>query len=118
MRISDWSSDVCSSDLQAFDAERQAVLALLDRPDYHRSVTQPGYDAYPTAVVFAKLLTLSDEDVLRIAACVMAETLEAGSAVVEAVEIGRAHVCTPVTNAQLVCRLLLEKKKKDTHLRK
>lgn len=70
---------------QAFDAERQAVLALLDRPDYHHSVTQSGYDAYPTAVVFAKLLTLSDEDVLRIAACVMAETLEAGSAVVEAV---------------------------------
>src|SRR3546814_9984947 len=27
------------------------------------------------------------------------------------VEIGRAHVCTPVTNEQLVCRLLLEKKK-------
>src|SRR3546814_2713203 len=26
-------------------------------------------------------------------------------------EIGRAHVCTPVTNAPLVCRLLLEKKK-------
>src|SRR3546814_7933400 len=29
-------------------------------------------------------------------------------------EIGRAHVCTPVTNAHLVCRLLLEIKKKDT----
>src|SRR3546814_5801856 len=26
-------------------------------------------------------------------------------------EIGRAHVCTPVTNAQHLCRLLLEKKK-------
>src|SRR3546814_3358821 len=26
-------------------------------------------------------------------------------------ETGRAHVCTPVTNAQLVCRLLLETKK-------
>src|SRR3546814_4072243 len=25
-------------------------------------------------------------------------------------QIGRAHVCTPVTNAHLVCRLLLEKK--------
>src|SRR3546814_2904893 len=25
-------------------------------------------------------------------------------------EIGRAHVCTPVTNAQLVCRHLLAKK--------
>src|SRR3546814_7793357 len=24
-------------------------------------------------------------------------------------EIGRAHVCTPVTNAHLVCRILLEK---------
>src|SRR3546814_10759591 len=24
-------------------------------------------------------------------------------------EIGRAHVCTPVTNAHLVCRLLVEK---------
>src|SRR3546814_2020362 len=28
------------------------------------------------------------------------------------VQIGRAHVRTPVTNAHLVCRLLLEKKKK------
>src|SRR3546814_1520576 len=27
-------------------------------------------------------------------------------------KIGRAHVCTPITNAHLVCRLLLEKKKK------
>src|SRR3546814_4627122 len=26
-------------------------------------------------------------------------------------EIGRAHVCTPVTNAQLVCRLLLANNK-------
>src|SRR3546814_7519136 len=26
-------------------------------------------------------------------------------------KIGRAHVCTPVTNAHLVCRPLLEKKK-------
>src|SRR3546814_10868102 len=26
-------------------------------------------------------------------------------------ETGRAHVCTPVTNAHLVCRLMLEKKK-------
>src|SRR3546814_3608313 len=28
-------------------------------------------------------------------------------------EIGRAHVCTPVTNAHLVCRLLLEKNKQS-----
>src|SRR3546814_1107004 len=29
-------------------------------------------------------------------------------------EIGRAHVLTPVTNAHIVCRLLLEKKKTQT----
>src|SRR3546814_9769144 len=32
-------------------------------------------------------------------------------------EIGRAHVCTPVNNAQLVCRLLLEKKKNTQQLK-
>src|SRR3546814_5923185 len=30
-------------------------------------------------------------------------------------EIGRAHVCTPVTNAHIVCRLLLEKKTSNKH---
>src|SRR3546814_9022817 len=30
-------------------------------------------------------------------------------------QIGRAHVCTPVTNANLVCRLLLEQKKTITN---
>src|SRR3546814_2635164 len=29
----------------------------------------------------------------------------------DSLKIGRAHVCTPVTNAHLVCRLLLEKHK-------
>src|SRR3546814_1103211 len=29
-------------------------------------------------------------------------------------QIGRAHVCNPVTNAHLVCRLLLEKQNRTT----
>src|SRR3546814_2328151 len=33
----------------------------------------------------------------------------------EAEEIGRAHVCTPVTNAPLVCRLLLGKNTHSSH---
>src|SRR3546814_4730569 len=33
------------------------------------------------------------------------------------VQIGRAHVGTPVTNAQLVCRFLLEKTIKDTKIK-
>src|SRR3546814_8006396 len=32
--------------------------------------------------------------------------------------IGRAHVCTPVTNAHFVCRHLLDKKKRSTQERK
>src|SRR3546814_7833491 len=32
-------------------------------------------------------------------------------------EIGRAHVWTPVTNAHLVCRLLLEKKKQKNKIK-
>src|SRR3546814_7498357 len=32
-------------------------------------------------------------------------------------KIGRAHVCTPVTTAHLVCSLLLEKKKNHIQLR-
>src|SRR3546814_1809504 len=30
--------------------------------------------------------------------------------------IGRAHVCTPVTNSHLVCRLLLAKKPSHAHI--
>src|SRR3546814_7071630 len=42
-----------------------------------------------------------------------AELIDKGRAVEShlRIEIGRAHVCTPVTNAHLVCRLLLENKK-------
>src|SRR3546814_2271313 len=35
----------------------------------------------------------------------------AGDTARAATKIGSAHVCTPVTNAHLVCRLLLEKKR-------
>src|SRR3546814_9230676 len=31
-------------------------------------------------------------------------------------EIGREHVCTPVTNAHLLCRLLLSKKQLNSYL--
>ena len=72
---------------QEFRAEREQVLATLDRPDYHHTVAWPSGDAYQTAVVFTRLLTLSDDEVLRVAACVMAETLAAGSPLVEAVGV-------------------------------
>src|SRR3546814_5601568 len=37
------------------------------------------------------------------------EKLRAGEIAALVYEIGRAHVCTPVTNAHIVCRLLLYK---------
>src|SRR3546814_8183391 len=43
-------------------------------------------------------------------AAAMLVTLRLAGHLIET-RIGRAHVCTPVTNAQLVCRLLLEQKK-------
>src|SRR3546814_9201171 len=43
------------------------------------------------------------------------DAVESTRQALDADQIGRAHVCTPVTNAHLVCRLLLEKKKDTTH---
>src|SRR3546814_3371879 len=60
------------------------------------------------ASYFDRQENLDDPAVL--AAVADAEGLD-GAALAEAAtgdEIGRAHVCTPVTNAHLVCRLLLE----------
>lgn len=69
----------------AFETEREAVRQLLERdPASNGDVVRPGYDAYPTAEVFARLLELDDQQVLRVAAFAMAESLAAGSAMVEA----------------------------------
>ena len=68
----------------AFAEERKAVLALLDLPDYGHSVVRANGDDYRVAEVFATLLQRSDAEVMRVLAFVMAETLAAGTAVVEA----------------------------------
>jgi ParB family transcriptional regulator, chromosome partitioning protein len=71
---------------QAFDQERAAVTELLALPE-DETVSRYNGDGYRTAAVFARLLTLTDKQVSRIAAFVMAETLAAGSAVVEALGV-------------------------------
>jgi ParB family chromosome partitioning protein len=68
----------------AFEAERQSVLQLLDtEASYLGSVTRGNGDPHWGAAVFARLLALPDEAVMRVLALVMAETLAAGSAFVE-----------------------------------
>ncbi len=69
---------------QAFAAERAAVVALLALSDDPEAGVRSNGDDHRTAMVFARLLALSDKEVQRVAACAMAETLAAGSAAVEA----------------------------------
>ena len=71
----------------AFRARRAEIAALLGLSDDRERIVQGNGDAYQTVAIFIRLLALSDDDVLRILALVMAETLEAGSAVVEAVGV-------------------------------
>jgi len=68
----------------AFAEERKAVLKLLGLPDYGHSVVRANGDDHRVATLFAALLKLSDEDVQQVLAFVTSETLEVGSAVVEA----------------------------------
>jgi ParB family transcriptional regulator, chromosome partitioning protein len=80
----------------AFDEKRRAVLALLDFDPEAATVTGCGGYAYGTSGLFARLLTLGDEDVLAIVAIVMGESLEAGSDVVEAVGLHLGVDMNPV----------------------
>src|SRR3546814_8477249 len=99
MRISDWSSDVCSSDLARKDdvfrrhARRERAFELAPRNDVG-AIALPRQHAEHAEIGVA---------------------LDREGDVLARNKIGRAHVCTPVTNAHLVCRLLLEKNKRTVY---
>ena len=71
----------------AFAAKRGEVLALLGFSDEETAVIGGNGDDAGTAGLFARLLALPDDDVMRVLALVMGESLEAGSAVVEALGV-------------------------------
>src|SRR3546814_1624605 len=108
MRISDWSSDVCSSDLGV----RAIVGTRLDLADGTALLL------YPTdKAAYGRMCRLLSAGKARAGkgACHLdwgdVEEWNEGLLAL-LLQIGRAHVLTPVTNAHLVCRLLLEKKNK------
>ncbi|SJM32015.1 chromosome partitioning protein ParB [Mesorhizobium delmotii] len=67
----------------AFAEKRREVVALLGQPDEDGTIAGGNGDDSGTAS-FARLLALCDDHVMRVLSIVMAETLEAGSAVIEA----------------------------------
>ncbi|SFM50100.1 chromosome partitioning protein, ParB family [Bradyrhizobium sp. Rc3b] len=69
----------------ALDSEQDTVLELLQiEKSYYGTVTRGNGDAFTAVSLFARLLALPEETVLRILALVMAETLAAGSILTEA----------------------------------
>src|SRR3546814_8310996 len=102
MRISDWSSDVCSSDLWMFASAAGAVsgIAALQAlaPPPVRGLAMSMIAFCHTLLglgLFPSLIAGAGEQM-------------AGPAATTAAQHGRAPVRTPVTNAPLVCRLLLD----------
>jgi ParB family transcriptional regulator, chromosome partitioning protein len=88
------------------------VLRLLDtEAGYLGAVTRRNGDAYWGAAAFARLLALPDETVLWVLAMVLAETLAAGSALVE------ASVEPPPTPALKLGHFLNEKPDRSAHMR-
>ncbi len=81
------ASLVASAAEASFNGRRNDVLRLLDLAEDRETVALGHGDAYAAVAIFVLLLSLSDEDVSRVLAVVMAETLEAGSALVEAVGV-------------------------------
>src|SRR3546814_2298378 len=118
MRISDWSSDVCSSDLLM--PMGRVTLRGRARP-VDVFTLRPDLSAAQRARI-ADLVAAHAEERSAFVTCATAVREEFGDdpAILfllerlnetdsgESYAIGRAHVCTPVTNAHLVCRLLLE----------
>src|SRR3546814_3584636 len=112
MRISDWSSDVCSSDLPWL-ARRNARFISCDRLVHRQreaDLVQPVQEA-----MLAEWIDLEMEAILKgrghhLVFKVDGDFMLSGH-LKQPIEIGRAHVCTPVTNAHPVCRLSLAKTK-------
>src|SRR3546814_2387821 len=119
MRISDWSSDVCSSDLLS-NLQRQVLhdtanLGLAKVESARRRIAEIN----PEVKVGAHRLRLSPDNALDLVSRydLVADgsdnfptrylANDACHLAGRTLAIGRAHVCTPVTNAHLVCRLLL-----------
>src|SRR3546814_8372106 len=119
MRISDWSSDVCSSDLELFllalaDDKGPAGTILRDA-GLQKKALEAAIDAVRGGENVSAAEGESNREALAKYTLDLTERARQGKLdpVIgrdDEIQIRRAHVCTPVTHAHLVCRLLLEQK--------
>src|SRR3546814_6283360 len=121
MRISDWSSDVCSSDLPSLPAiatsAHRRKRVLLHAPALNARAQARRHRAALDRIIDRRGARHVDRgaDVAdRPLAGDVADVEEGVDALRDAREIGRAHVCTPVTNAHLISRLMHEQQKTTT----
>src|SRR3546814_7405203 len=108
MRISDWSSDVCSSDL-ACAAPAGSALVVTRAKEPPLSNSKSTFSAQPSGsrACAAKSLWIVMESCYE----KDGETACPGRAARVRQADRKSTRLNPVTNAHLVCRLLLEKKK-------
>src|SRR3546814_5951709 len=123
MRISDWSSDVCSSDLAptikkaSMELGGNAPFIVFDNADVDAAVEGALASKYrnsgQTCVCTNRFYVqagVHDAFVAKLAersrALKVGNRFDVGKQYWP-LKIGRAHVCTPVTNAPSGCRLLL-----------
>src|SRR3546814_10127324 len=125
MRISDWSSDVCSSDLQRRGApphqgrrgahqrrrhRRRATDRRARRPRPRRLHQAVGWQEAPRPGEAGSVAAAMPILIIAVIITAVVQGLVLGThwrqRVAMPYEIGGAHVWTPVTNAKLGCRLL------------
>ena len=68
-----------------FEERRRELLTLCGFEENRTELVRPNGDDYSLASLFARLLKLAEDDVLRLMALAMAETLSSGTATAEAV---------------------------------
>src|SRR3546814_5621667 len=111
MRISDWSSDVCSSDLK--DGDEWKTDTHWNRVTFSRQLAERAADLGKGDLVHitgrVRQNSYESNGETRYSVDLIAEGL--GILTRGGAEIGRAHDRTPATYAHLACRLMLETKK-------
>src|SRR3546814_8249166 len=112
MRISDWSSDVCSSDLFFLDDRLRQVIetGIANNRDLRIAAANVQQARAQYRVQRAdRLPTVNATGTATYTTTLASMGAGAGSSSSDIEEIGRAHVSTPVHHAHIVCSLMLDK---------